>query len=479
MSDLQSSKTISFEVDVSDTSNMFCCMICQELIQSADNHRQCASQPGGDGCGNAICVPCIAKLEKRHCPICGSNFPGVFVSCPIMKKWVYPQVSKKCPIEKCGRNVLTLESHGSECEWRMIECAVCAAPVSIADIHEHLNTSCTLPWAKCEVGDARIWTDSSLIGTCANPIDPTQRTSTMLRICLNPSGESLTDWNKRMIYVWRTESQIKFWCIQLCAAAGELQALAIDDDSQIIACQINSLSHFPGPIGVSVDDFLSYNTSLGLGPWNLQINELYAIETGVDKDPMTPDFIANNFRDIGIFRGHLLEILWGPPRGVFVNQFGQTYMANLDFQTMKKIKVTDISTMNRPQMMQGLNEANLISMIRNSAIAGGRQNNVIHFIPMDEHKHAGRTQQMREEKNNGQHRLQEPSADQMINTDFMGHILGGEPILARELYQGRNRSYRHHGHPEDDEEFILDQIEAAELLAVMNASMATLHPRPQ
>lgn len=338
------SVNISFDVDIGETSSMFCCMICQELIQSANDHRQCASQPGGDGCGGTICVPCIANLQKRCCPTCGDKYPGVFVSSPIIKKIIYPRVSENCPNKGCGRSFLTVGSHMSECEWRMIACPLCKSEIRIDTIQDHMYNSCKLPWKSCEIGLGCDWNES-IVAVCANPIDQKQQTATMCYVNLNCIDEEVTKKNNRIIYAWREYDQVKIMCIQLMAAAGETQSIGISQ-SEKLTCPVNSFAHFPGPISISVEDFLDHEIGIDQGPWKMRIGVTYEVATGDDKDPMLPDFIARNFRGIGKFTGRLLEILWAPPRGVFVNNLGQSYIANLDAQTMLGIKQVAYSTNN-------------------------------------------------------------------------------------------------------------------------------------
>lgn len=330
---------LSFEVDISETSSMFCCMICQELIQSANDHRQCASQPGGDGCGGTICVPCISNLNKHHCPTCGNKYPGVFVACPLIKKMIYPRISTKCPLG-CGLSFLTPDSHISKCERRIVSCPVCANEIRVDDVLTHLNTSCKLPWMTRNVDHASEWSDIMIL-ICANPFDPERPKDMMSRVRLNPKSEFPTSENERMIYVWREDDLIKLFCIQLSAAAGETQPIGLINNSECVTCPINSYALFPGAISIQASKFLDYDISLGFGPWNLIIGAYYKVATGDDNDPMLPDVIARNFHSIGTFHGQLLEVLWGPPRGVFVNQSGQTYMANLDAQTMTGIKLVN------------------------------------------------------------------------------------------------------------------------------------------
>lgn len=349
----QLTRVINFEVDVSDTSSMFCCMICQELIQSANDYRRCASQPGGDGCGGAICVPCISNLEKRQCPTCGDKYPGVFVSCPLIKKVIYPQISEKCPNAECDRSFLTVNYHMSECECRAITCPVCDVSIQIKNIHEHLRNSCTRPWGVCDIQPAKSWQDI-IISICANPIDQDQLSATMCRVQLNPSGDVLTNINERVLYAWCVDDRVKFMCIQLGAADGEIQSLGINDDSKKITCPVSSFTYFAGAIELPITYFLACNIELGQGPWSMKIGGCYEIATGEDKDPMLPDFIARNFRDIGTFRGRLLEVLWAPPRGVFVSNSGQTYMANLDIQTMPNIKFINFIPDRQRQMFNAI-----------------------------------------------------------------------------------------------------------------------------
>jgi hypothetical protein len=285
-------------------------------------------------------MPCIANLDKRHCPICGDKYPGVFVACQLIKKIIYPRISSKCPLG-CGRSFLTLDSHMSECEHREVACPICACNIKIDDIFSHLKSNCKFPWGDCDTTPPAQW-DDAMISICANPGDTDDLGSIICMTKINPKNEHSVKKNDRVIYAWRENELVKLCCIQLSAAAGETQRIGYNSDqNEHVTCMVNSYASFPGAIEMPTTQFLELDISLGPGPWNLIIGSMYDVPTGDNNDPMLPDFIARNFRGIGTFRGKFLDVLWGPPRGVFVNHLGQTYMTNLDPQTVSEIKLAN------------------------------------------------------------------------------------------------------------------------------------------
>src|SRR4051812_21543663 len=96
--------SVKLNIDVGAKSNMFCCIICLDLIQTPATHRQCHL------CGTTLCVTCIAGLpNSNECPVCRAN--TVFIANSLIHRDIYPAVSKSCPWPKCNMRLLNIDAH--------------------------------------------------------------------------------------------------------------------------------------------------------------------------------------------------------------------------------------------------------------------------------------------------------------------------------------------------------------------------------
>jgi len=288
---------VTLDIDIGEKSSMFCCVVCLELVQQPKYHRQCAE------CGTTICTMCIGGLPNpSECPVCRAG--TTFIANSIIHRNIYPKVMKSCPWPKCNMKLLNMGAHMLTCSHRTVQCPVCHKRTPVKTIHEHLNGDCVLPWGTTHRDSA-----SCFFSELRN-IGKIPRGSYQKIFDLNPAGTKDTSENTRLIYFWRKNNPmrgfIRMMCIQLCASAEEEVGYGFDSGGDRLVMKVASMENFEAvePTVEYADTVITHQRcAIEPGVHNLTCGDQYEIKQ------------SNGYP----FRGQLIEVLWAPPRAVFVD----------------------------------------------------------------------------------------------------------------------------------------------------------------
>jgi hypothetical protein len=333
---------LELDVDIGAKSNMFCCMICFDLIQRPAEHRQCSA------CGNTICTGCVARLTKPNsCPSCRANVE--FISNSLIHKTIYPKVSRACANAECKQILFNVGAHELVCKYRSVDCPVCHHSVRLLTIHDHLARDCALPYKYpkgCGSWDTVLrcnWSEfeRELRGVGKLPYAPYFQT-----FDLNPTGFKQTALTTRVLYFWRKGSRecsyINMMCIQLSASSDESIGYATTASGGVRSMTIASIGNFEDVMtSVETGDRIStYKIELDAGIHLLAYGDTYEIKHEI-LDEFTMMAFARFVGRHSSWIGNLIEILHTPDgvsRAVFVDRYGDTKTVEMNAAFMQRVK---------------------------------------------------------------------------------------------------------------------------------------------
>jgi hypothetical protein len=306
---------VTLKIDIGAKSSMFCCAICLEIIQTPAAHRQCGH------CGMTICTECIPGLANQDsCPVCRAS--TMFIANSFIHREIYPAVTKACPWPKCTVRMFDIRTHMITCPFRSVACPVCYKRVKITNIHNHMNSDCSIQWKDCVLEPA---------SSFEHRLKNMSRRGNYCIFSLNPAGNTnSSDETTRLLYVWRRSKHkrnaINMFCIQLCAPEDEYVTYAVDHANKKFTFRVASFKNFElvNPIVTSAD------TLAMLAHVEIEPN-VHLLTCGNDYRVSQPA--------VETFTGKLIEVLWSPTRAVFVDESDE----------LRTIAIGDASSMSQIQ----------------------------------------------------------------------------------------------------------------------------------
>ena len=321
---MMTSSIINVNLDI-DINAELSCSICLEIIQTADQHRQCAE------CNVPICIECIRRFtgdKALECPVCRRS--KTFSKNRFIMNRVYPKITVPCTYAKCDKHVIPNSGHVAVCKFRPITCPICEHTTIPEEIHEHIQ-GCTLQWVTSsysafDVVVKRMTTDRTPMGRIIS--------------MNNDEEKKLHDNDRRILYVWRTENDttcIKLMCIQLSCTAIESK----------IVCQMSSSKDPDNMRRVSVPIINSENISniavKSIFDEDMKEFDNFAIAPGAHSFIVNDEYMVD-VEDGDWTRSRLLETIQNPTRAVFVtcDPRRKLVVINLDgTEAFKKIRPVD------------------------------------------------------------------------------------------------------------------------------------------
>lgn len=359
------SSVIRINLDI-DIDTDLTCIVCMEIIQTADQFRQCTE------CNTPLCVECIRRFtgtKSEECPTCRRS--KSFSKNRFIANKIYPAITVPCPYTKCEMHVIPNSGHVATCKFRPINCPICLATTNPNELHAHIQ-KCTIPWTYSP--HSAFNTTIKAMTTGATPMGQI--------ISLNNDDEKISDYDRRLLYVWRmSDACINIMCIQLSCTAIEskiicqLSSSTDTDNMRRIGIPIHSSDNISNIAIKTIPrgDIIEFDSfAIAPGAHSFDVGNVYTVEVE-DNDWTT---------------SRLLEIIQNPTRAVFVtcDPRRKLVVINLDgADAFKKIRPNADMSGGEESSDNALRE--VMSFIMGSIPHSGSSNNVQMLRGLPRYRH--------------------------------------------------------------------------------------------